>query len=99
MALTYPMEVKLPISSRDVFDKLNNKVDPAALEVLMQLAEDNKVLKRQLLDYAGLVQGIADKLGMFLELSEEFKRRVTSMEKRTGVFVESEEIPKGGDDV
>ena len=83
------------IKGRDVFDKLNKKVDPLLLEVLMQLAEEQGVIKKEMTDTALIVDQMANILGNFTVVAENMKKEMIKIRKRygdQGVTVDSEEI-------
>ena len=83
------------IKGRDVFDKLNKKVDPTLVEVLVQLAEDQFVLKKELVGCAAQLDSMANILGNFTVVAEHMKKEMMKIRKKygdQGVTVESEEI-------
>ena len=83
------------IKGRDVFDKLNKKVDPTLVEVLVQLAEEQNVLKKEMVDVAKMVDQMADILGNFTVVAENMKKEMAKLRKRYGdqnVIVDAEEI-------
>jgi len=83
------------IKGRDVFDKLNKKVDPTLVEVLVQLAEEQNVLKKEMVDVAKMVDQMADILGNFTVVAENMKKEMVKLRKRygdQGVVVDAEEI-------